>query len=110
MWFDNDGNPVYNVDLEKYGLTMPKLDVPNKPKGKEKPPPPLEGELRHSVPPREPETSNGIPAVESSGGFQPPEQTPQTAGYRRHLWRYAGIAVLILGIGGLYARSKISKS
>ena len=106
VWFDEDGNPVCNVDLAKYGLTMPELGMPGKSTGKADPPvPPLEGER-----PREPETSNGIPAVESSGGFQPPEQTPPTAGYRRHLWRYAGIAVLILGIGGLYARSKISKS
>ena len=34
VWFDEDGNPVCNVDLAKYGLTMPELDVPNKPKGK----------------------------------------------------------------------------
>jgi len=36
VWFDADGNPVCNVDLAKYGLTMPELDVPNHPKGKEK--------------------------------------------------------------------------
>ena len=34
VWFDDDGNPVCNVDLAKYGLTMPELDVPNRPKGK----------------------------------------------------------------------------
>ena len=94
VWFDDDGNPVCNVDLEKYGLTMPVLDVPNKPKGKEKPSPPLEGER-----PREPETNDGIPAVESSDRLQPPEQTePPTAGSRRLVWFYLGIAVLILGV------------
>jgi hypothetical protein len=36
VWFDDGGNPVCNVDLAKYGLTMPELDVPNRPKGKEK--------------------------------------------------------------------------
>jgi len=36
VWFDEDGNPVCNVDLAKYGLTMPELDVPNKPKPKPK--------------------------------------------------------------------------
>ena len=95
VWFDEDGNPVCNVDLEKYGLTMPELDVPNKPKGKEKPSPPLEGER-----PREPETS---------GGIQPPEQTPPAVGCRRHFWLYAGVAVLTLGIGYFYVWRKISK-
>jgi len=28
MWFDDDGNPVCNVDLAKYGLTMPEIDLP----------------------------------------------------------------------------------
>jgi len=28
VWFDDDGNPVCNVDLEKYGLTMPEIDLP----------------------------------------------------------------------------------
>ena len=36
VWFDEDGNPVCNVDLAKYGLTMPELDVPNRPKPKPK--------------------------------------------------------------------------
>ena len=36
VWFDDDGNPVCNVDLAKHGLTMPEIDVPNRPKGKEK--------------------------------------------------------------------------
>ena len=31
VWFDENGNHVCNVDLAKYGLTMPTLDVP-KPK------------------------------------------------------------------------------
>ena len=92
VWFDEDGNPVCNVDLEKYGLTMPELDVPNKPKGNGKPSPTLEGER-----PREPETS---------GGFQPPEQTPPATGCRRHIWLCAGVTVLTLGIGGLYAWRK----
>ena len=30
VWFDDDSNPVTNVDLSKYGLTMPELDIPNK--------------------------------------------------------------------------------
>ncbi|MCL1921705.1 MAG: hypothetical protein FWG50_11650 [Kiritimatiellaeota bacterium] len=34
--FDKKGNPVCNVDLAKYGLTMPEIDVPNRPKGKGK--------------------------------------------------------------------------
>ena len=28
VWFDDDGNPVCNVDLAKYGLTMPEIDLP----------------------------------------------------------------------------------
>ena len=28
VWFDEDGNPVCNVDLAKYGLTMPEIDLP----------------------------------------------------------------------------------
>ena len=28
VWFDKDGNPVCNVDLAKYGLTMPEIDLP----------------------------------------------------------------------------------
>ena len=28
VWFDEDGNPVCNVDLSKYGLTMPEIDLP----------------------------------------------------------------------------------
>ena len=46
VWFDENGNPVCNVDLAKYDLTMPELDVPNRPKGKPNaaaaPPPPPE--------------------------------------------------------------------
>jgi len=34
VWFDDGGNPVCNVDLAKYGLTMPEIDMPNRPKGK----------------------------------------------------------------------------
>ena len=45
VWFDEDGKPVCNVDLAKYGLTMPELDVPNKPK--------MEGER-----PREPDKTH----------------------------------------------------
>ena len=95
VWFDGDGNPVCNVDLSKYGLTMPGLDVLDRPKGKEKPSPPLE-----------PERERGD--VESSDGIQPTGQIPPTAGSRRYFWPCVGIAVLILGIGGLYARRKIS--
>jgi len=97
VWFDEDGNPVCNVDLEKYGLTMPELDVPNKPKGNGKPSPTLEPKRESSD-------------VESSGGFQPPEQTPPATGCRRHSWLYTGVAVLTLGIGGLYVWRKISKN
>jgi len=28
VWFDEDGNPVCNVDLTKYGLTMPEIGLP----------------------------------------------------------------------------------
>jgi len=28
MWFDEDGNPVCNVDLAKYDLTMPEIGLP----------------------------------------------------------------------------------
>jgi len=28
VWFDEDGNPVCNVDLAKHGLTMPEIDLP----------------------------------------------------------------------------------
>ncbi|MCL1921522.1 MAG: hypothetical protein FWG50_10700 [Kiritimatiellaeota bacterium] len=30
VWFDEDGNPVCNVDLAKYGLAMPEIDLPQK--------------------------------------------------------------------------------
>ena len=34
VWFDEDGNPVCNVDLAKYGLTMPEIDLPQSVKDK----------------------------------------------------------------------------
>ena len=34
VWFDEDGNPVCNVDLAKYGLTMPEFDERNRLKPK----------------------------------------------------------------------------
>ncbi|MCL1921523.1 MAG: hypothetical protein FWG50_10705 [Kiritimatiellaeota bacterium] len=30
VWFDAGGNPVCNVDLAEYGLTMPEIDLPPK--------------------------------------------------------------------------------
>ncbi|MCL2104143.1 MAG: hypothetical protein FWH21_03695 [Kiritimatiellaeota bacterium] len=72
--FDAGGNPVCSVDLAKYGLTMPVLDVPVKPQAEGGTP---EGGLQHSVPPREP---------------------------GNRLWIPAALAALTLLIGVLYAR------
>ena len=72
--FDAGGNPVCNVDLTKYGLTMPVLDVPVKPQAEGGTP---EGGLQHSVPPRDPGS---------------------------RLWIPAALAALTLLIGVLYAR------
>ncbi|MCL2103747.1 MAG: hypothetical protein FWH21_01615 [Kiritimatiellaeota bacterium] len=72
--FDAGGNPVCNVDLAKYGLTMPALDVPVKPQAEGGTP---EGGLQHSVPPRDPGS---------------------------RLWIPAALAALTLLIGVLYAR------
>ncbi|MCL2103749.1 MAG: hypothetical protein FWH21_01625 [Kiritimatiellaeota bacterium] len=58
--FDAGGNPVCNVDLAKYGLTMPVLDVPVKPQAEGGTP---EDGLRHSVPPREPGSRLWLPAA-----------------------------------------------
>ena len=86
VWFDDEGKPVCNVDLSKYGLTMPELDVPNKPKPKEK------VEVTEAPPNRE-KSSDGIPAVETSDRFQPPGQTHTTPPWRLPLL----IGILILG-------------
>ena len=81
--FDAGGNPVCNVDLAKYGLTMPVLDVPVKLQAGGAAAPSLggtpEGGLQHSVPPREPGS---------------------------RLWIPAALAALTLLIGVLYARRK----
>ena len=62
VWFDGDDNPVCNVDLSKYGLTMPELDVPNKPAGKTPPPEP---------PPAIVDVTEQTPAAEDE-----PDETP----------------------------------
>ena len=52
-------------------------------------------------PPAENESSGGIPAVESGGGFQPSGQadtTGATAGSRRYLWLCTGIALALCGV------------
>jgi len=52
-------------------------------------------------PPAEDESSDGIPAVESGGGFQPSGQadtTGTTAGSRRYGWLCAGIALALCGV------------
>jgi len=52
-------------------------------------------------PPAENESSGGIPAVESGGGFQPSGQadtTGATAGDRRYLWLYTAIALALCGV------------
>ena len=89
--FDDDGNPVCNVDLSKYGLTMPELDVPNRPKPKEK----IEATV---FPPIREESSDGIPTVESPDGFQPPGQTGSTTPWKLPLligvFIFTGVAIV----------------
>ena len=81
VWFDGEGKPVCNVDLSKYGLAMPELDVkPPRPSGT----PPREGNLtRTNSPPAE-----GWLA-EQDGVVPPPTRT----------WLYLVIALLAL-LGG----------
>ena len=67
VWFDEDGNPVCNVDLAKYGLTMPELDVPNKPKGKApRPEPPTIVEVEEQPPATENEPDETPPLPTSA--------------------------------------------
>ena len=88
VWFDADGKPVCNVDLSKYGLSMPELDAPNKPNGGlgETCPtnPPQEGAFGRAVSPK------------------PPQEVPPTT----RLWPYALLALIILALGGLYAKRR----
>ena len=61
--------------------------------------------------PAKSESSGDIPAVESDGGLQPPEQAdtiPPTAGNRHRLWRYAVIPLGLLAV--LYFMRRNSKN
>jgi len=57
------------------------------------------------------ENNDGIPAVESDGGLQPPEQAdtiPPTTGSRHHVWFYAVIPLGLLAV--LYFMRRKSKN
>jgi len=81
VWFDEEGKPVCNVDLSKYGLIMPELDVPNKPKPKDR------VEVKASPPNREPKAKPSSVSRETDGTEAPP---PNRA------WLY--IALLALAV------------
>ena len=52
VWFDAEGNPVCNVDLSKYGLTMPVLEPKPTPPTPREPPPPTTPEPTPPPPPK----------------------------------------------------------
>ncbi|MCL1922142.1 MAG: hypothetical protein FWG50_13905 [Kiritimatiellaeota bacterium] len=91
VWFDAGGNPVCNVDLAKYGLAMPEIDLPPKVKDEI---------LRRSS------GSAGLPPCNAGDAGQKPCAPGTTAPWRTPL--LIGVAVLIIG-GGIYAWRKISK-
>jgi hypothetical protein len=102
--FDKDGNPVSSVVLAKYGLSMPVIEP--------KPAANNSRDTEYTVTfPHDtkgwtpPKSSDGIPAVEGGGGFQPPEatDTPQrqdaVATLPNRPWLHIAIAFLAL-LGG----------
>ncbi|MCL1922141.1 MAG: hypothetical protein FWG50_13900 [Kiritimatiellaeota bacterium] len=91
VWFDAGGNPVCNVDLAKYGLAMPEIDLPQK----------VKDEIR-----RRSSGSAGLPPCNAGGAGQKPCAPGTTAPWSPPL--LIGVAILIIG-GGFYAWRKISK-
>ena len=95
VWFDEDGNPVCNVDLAKYGLTMPELDVPNRPKGKPKaaaaPPPP----------PEKPVTATRDETPPITIAEDEPNEATHTPS---RPWLYVGILAFLSAVGTVFWR------
>jgi len=87
VWFDEDGNPVCNVDLAKYGLTMPEIDLPQNVKDK------IPRRARPAVE-AVPLTDSAPPPHDTSTAETPcaTEQSPP----KSRLWLY----VVIIAIGG----------
>jgi len=71
VWFDEDGNPVCNVDLAKYGLTMPEIDLPQNVKDK--------------IPHRARQNA-GTPPTDTTQDTPPLEQPQATPKNRNPLW------------------------
>jgi len=99
VWFDEDGNPVCNVDLAKYGLTMPELDIPNRPKGRAK-----ASRLAAEEPAATNVATASLPSVEGEAqlttNHYPLTTTADTPPNR--LWLYALIPLFLCAGAGLW--------
>ena len=98
VWFDEDGNPVCNVDLEKYGLTMPEIDLPQNVKDE------ILRRARQNV--ETPSlTDNASPPDDTSTAETPCATEPSHPPNR--LWLYLGIlATLCAGVALWRIRKK----
>jgi len=107
--FDSDGNPVCNVDLSKYGLSMPIIDpkpdkhyrgdhtvtFPHEANAEPSPPPAA------NPPPDPAECGASLPTCERT---IPPNLARQET--RATLWLYAAAGILLLAIAALLLRKK----
>ena len=92
VWFDDDGNPVCNVDLSKYGLTMPEIDLPPK--------------VKDEIQRRAKASATAAPLPDPGNGGQPP---PEPAPVKPAPWKIpllVGIAVIIGGAVVAWRRLK----
>ena len=84
VWFDEDGNPVCNVDLAKYGLTMPEIGLPQN----------VKDEILRRVRPN----AAAEPLPLTGDDTQRPEAAVVMGNPPSRLWIYAGvISVLCAG-------------
>ena len=98
VWFDDDGNPVCNVDLAKYGLTMPEIDLPQNVKDE------ILRRARSAVE-TESLTDSAPPPHDTSTAETPsaPEQSPPPS----RPWLYVGLlALLCAGVALWLIRKK----
>ena len=84
VWFDEDGNPVCNVDLAKHGLTMPEIGLPQN--------------VKDEILRRTRLNAAAEPLPLSEDDAQRPEAAAVMGNPSDRLWIYAGvISVLCVG-------------